>query len=164
MLVRPARPNEAGALTRLALRSKASWGYDGSFMSACVQELTVRPSDLSLRPTFVAEARGRSAGFYQLLVEGVLAEVTLLFVEPEAQGSGVGRLLWRHLEAEAVSLGARRIAVVSDPNAAGFYLRMGTRRAGCRPSASLCGRMLPRFVKDLPGRLMPGSGHSTLEA
>jgi hypothetical protein len=40
--IRKARPDEAGELTELALRSKAHWGYDEAFMASCREELTVR--------------------------------------------------------------------------------------------------------------------------
>lgn len=46
MLIRDARPDEAGELTELALRSKAHWGYDEAFMASCREELTVRPSEV----------------------------------------------------------------------------------------------------------------------
>jgi len=40
--IRPARREECGLLTELALRSKAVWGYDAAFMEACREELTIR--------------------------------------------------------------------------------------------------------------------------
>ena len=39
--VRPARPDEAEALTALVLRSKAHWGYDEAFTAACRDEHAV---------------------------------------------------------------------------------------------------------------------------
>ena len=33
--LRPAEPDEAAALTDLALAAKASWGYDADFMARC---------------------------------------------------------------------------------------------------------------------------------
>ena len=41
LALRPARPEEAPALTELCLRSKAVWGYDAAFMQACRRELTM---------------------------------------------------------------------------------------------------------------------------
>jgi predicted GNAT family N-acyltransferase len=39
--IRDARADEAEALTRLALASKAHWGYSEAFMARCVAELTL---------------------------------------------------------------------------------------------------------------------------
>ena len=38
--LRAARPEEAAAISALALRSKAHWGYDEAFLAACRAELT----------------------------------------------------------------------------------------------------------------------------
>src|SRR5260370_38672074 len=39
--IRPARPEEAAALTALCIRSKAHWGYDAQFMRQAETALTV---------------------------------------------------------------------------------------------------------------------------
>jgi hypothetical protein len=39
--IRPARPDEAGAISALALRSKGHWGYDAAFLAACRENLTI---------------------------------------------------------------------------------------------------------------------------
>ena len=52
--VRAARAAEAGDLTELALRAKASWGYDAAFMAACRDELTMTPSQYVQRNCYLA--------------------------------------------------------------------------------------------------------------
>ena len=42
MDIRPARPEEAGAISALALRSKGHWGYDPAFLEACREDLGTR--------------------------------------------------------------------------------------------------------------------------
>ena len=146
--IRRAEPSDAAALTALALRSKAFWGYDAAFMAACRAELTVAAADVRAHPTFVLEAAGRTLGFYQLRRDGTAAEVRLFFVAPEAVRGGIGRRLWTHLEETARALGALRLEVDSDPHAGGFYCAMGMRRAGQVHSGSIAGRTLPHLVKD----------------
>jgi hypothetical protein len=46
-------------------------------------------------------------------------------------------------------MGARRVFIEADPDAAPFYRRMGARDAGLAPSGSIAGRMLPRLVFEL---------------
>ena len=75
--------------------------------------------------------------------------MALLFVAPEAMRTGVGGALWRHMCDEAERRGAATISIDSDPNAVGFYRRMGARPAGHAPPAASTGRSLPRLVFSL---------------
>ncbi|CAH8245865.1 hypothetical protein WJ0W_003100 [Paenibacillus melissococcoides] len=50
MLIRKAKPDEAGYLSGLAFRSKAYWGYSHDFMEACRDSLTVSPERIA-RPS-----------------------------------------------------------------------------------------------------------------
>jgi ribosomal protein S18 acetylase RimI-like enzyme len=145
--IRRARPTDAAILTGLALASKAAWGYDASFMEACRCELTITPQSILRQPTHVLERSGEALGFYQLRIEDALAEVAQFFIAPATLRRGLGRRLWRHLEATARAAGATRLEVDSDPHAEAFYLAMGMRRVGASPSGSIAGSMLPRLSK-----------------
>lgn len=150
--IRPAYEDEAGALSALAVRSKAHWGYDAAFMAACRAELAVDRAVIADGRVFVAERDGDVAGFYRIdpLDDGDV-DVGLFFVEPDAIGTGVGRALWIHLEAAARRLGAPRITIAADPDAAGFYEAMGARRTGEVASGSITGRLLPALELSLTG-------------
>ncbi|MCZ6524020.1 MAG: GNAT family N-acetyltransferase [Alphaproteobacteria bacterium] len=141
-MIRPARPGEAEALTDLALRSKAYWGYDAAFMAACRAELTVTPAQAASGLVQVYEEGGRAFGFYLLEVRNGSADVAMLFVEPAAIGRGIGRALWQHLVAEARRLELAKVTIESDPNAEAFYRAMGATTVGTAPSASIPGRRL----------------------
>jgi N-acetylglutamate synthase-like GNAT family acetyltransferase len=141
--IRPARADEAETLTDLSLRSKAFWGYDAAFLARCRAVMTVKARNIESQPHYVAEFDGRIAGFYGLEPETEVAGLDYLFVEIDLVGRGVGRALWRHAVDTARGLGHRALIVVSDPNAEGFYLRMGCRRIGTRPSELEAGRQLP---------------------
>ena len=45
-------------------------------------------------------------------------------------GQGVGRALFIHALARSRALGFKNLEIESDPNAEGFYKRMGARRVG----------------------------------
>ncbi|MFI6904425.1 GNAT family N-acetyltransferase [Nonomuraea sp. NPDC050394] len=126
--LRAARPDEAGPLSALAMRSKASWGYDEAFLDACREELRLR--DVVGRRTVVAERDGGVVGFATLDGDQPHGELGMLFVEPEAIGQGVGGLLYRRVLEEAGRIGFTRLSIASDPHAEGFYLAMGARRHG----------------------------------
>ena len=133
--IRSARPGEAGALTDIALRAKAHWGYDDEFMARARPELVVEEDDL--QRTLVAERDGAPAGFATL--DARERELVALFVAPEAMGAGVGKAL---LAAAREAAGGRELLIESDPNAEAFYLAQGARRVGERVSTST-GRRLP---------------------
>lgn len=154
MIIRPARVDEAAALTELAMRSKAHWGYDDEFMAACRDELTIRPEHIPR--VDVAEVDGQVIGMVRLEPEtpgpsGRLSgELEDLFVEPDAIGTGVGRALFRHVVRRAAAQGMARLCFDADPNAEPFYASMGAVRVGESPSGSIPGRMLPRLELAIP--------------
>ena len=148
--LRAARPEEAGALSRIAFASKAHWGYDADFMAACRDELTVSEAHIGERNILVAECDGVLLGFGGLCArEDGEPEIWHLFVAPEAMGHGVGRLLTEALIDHARASGAPRLWVESDPNAESFYQACGFHRVGETPSGSIAGRSLPLLVMEL---------------
>lgn len=143
MKVRKGRPEEAAALTGLALRSKGHWDYDEEFLAACREELTVRPADVGPRRTGVAEENGRILGFTTLDGDPPEGALGMMFVEPDAIGRGVGTMLFEHTVAQARRLGFAALTIDADPNAEPFYVAMGAVRIGTTPSGSIPGRELP---------------------
>ncbi|WP_406198688.1 GNAT family N-acetyltransferase [Kitasatospora sp. NBC_01560] len=149
MRIRPARPDEAEPLSSLALRSKGHWGYDEAFLAACREELTLDAAGIERGRTAVAEDGDRVLGFVTLVGVPPQGELGMLFVEPDAIGRGVGRLLVEDLRGRAAALGFRRLTIDADPNAEPFYLAMGAKRIGSAPSESIPGRELPLLALDI---------------
>jgi GrpB-like predicted nucleotidyltransferase (UPF0157 family)/GNAT superfamily N-acetyltransferase len=149
--VRRADPGECAALSELALRSKAHWGYDASFLAACRAELTVDPALVDRLRVTVAEESGTIAGFYALAGAPPVGELSFLFVEPARIGAGIGRMLWSDCVAMAARVGLSAIRIESDPNASGFYVAMGATRVGDVPSESIPDRSLPLLTFDMAG-------------
>ena len=144
MTLRAARPGEAEALSELTMRSKAYWGYDEAFLAACREDLRLRRDDVVDRRTVVAERDGRVLGVATLEGDPPDGELGLLFVEPDAIGGGVGRMLYRHVLDEAGRLGFTQVTLESDPNAEAFYLAMGAERTDAAGAG--VGRDLPVLV------------------
>ena len=154
ILIRPARMDECDALSHLAHRSKAHWGYDADFMARCREELTVTPSEAGAGDVFVAELHQRPAGVVSLEHGDSAGNVGLglLFVDPGAMRRGIGRRLFSHAAEQARRRGGHWLVIQADPNAAAFYLAMGAVAAGELPSQSIPGRKLPLFVFSLGER------------
>lgn len=146
--LRRAGPGDAEALSSLAFRSKASWGYDIEFMKRCRDELTYTEEHIEA-PRFrfqVCEIDDVPVGFYALEIRSETeAELEGLFVKPDHLRKGIGNLLIEHLRSEAGLLGIRSITIQGDPNAEEFYQSIGAEPAGYRESASIPGRFLPVF-------------------
>ncbi len=152
MIMRRAAPHEAGALTELAMRAKASWGYDADFLERCRAELTVYEAQISERPTYVAVAGDQILGFVSLarLEDDPGAyDIAFFFVDPDYIGQGIGRALWERTVHVATREGVKRIVIESDPLAEGFYLHMGAIRVGERSSPVDPARRLPVLSYDL---------------
>lgn len=145
--IRPARADEAASLSALALRSKAHWGYDAAFMTACAEELSITPEELVAHHARALEQDGALLGFYTLEPCDAPGAIELghLFVEPAWIGRGCGGALLRHAARHARALGHRTLVIQGDPHAAGFYEALGGRRVGARASESIPGRTLPVF-------------------
>ena len=148
LLIRAPEIDELPALSELCLRSKAVWGYDAAFIEACRAELSFAPSDLVSSRIAVA-AQESVLGVAQVRMVGRDADLQKLFVEPAALRGGVGKALFDWAIDAAREMGASRMIIEADPDAAPFYRRLGARDVGLAPSGSIAGRMLPKLALDL---------------
>jgi GNAT superfamily N-acetyltransferase len=150
MHIRQARVEEAEALTALMRRSKAHWGYDSAFMEAALPYLLVTAEAVESGLVWVLIDEDALAGFSYLRPTKTPGEILLsdLFIDPAHLGKGYGRVLWDHAISTAREMGFEAMVFDSDPNATGFYLRMGAVQIGETESTVQTGRMLPlmRYV------------------
>ena len=153
MRVRPARAEEALALTQLCIRSKAHWGYDPEFMRQAAKALTVTSAMIDKSRVLVAEHRD-SGLLGVVAIEPMQPEgrfdLALLFVEPSAFGKGVGRTLFDAMVRPAGNQGGRSLSILADPFAAPFYQRMGAIKLGEAPSDAIAGRFVPLLEYEIP--------------
>jgi len=149
MIIREAKPGEADDLTRLAVRSKRAWGYDDDFMKRVMPDMIVHPHYLIAEHGMVAEEAGRPVGYVIVSVEDDRAFLRDLFVEPDRFRQGIGTVLFEEAVRFARERGAKSINLSGDPNAIGFYVRMGMRQVGSEPSIVGNGRVLPLMAMDI---------------
>jgi len=115
-------------------------------MANCVAVLTVSADKLSDGSYIVAvDGDDCLLGVTRIerLDEDGTFELDKLFIDPNAMGLGVGRALFDRSMEMAQAADAKRIEILSDPDAAPFYERMGAKRIGEAPSDAIPGRMLP---------------------
>lgn len=124
-----ARPEDADALTEIAFAAKRHWGYPERWIQSWRDVLTVTPALVAANPTFSAIEDHRVVGFSSLTAEP-RPDLTHLWVLPSAMGRGVGRALFERAVRHGRVLGFSEIQIEADPNAEGFYRRMGAKRVG----------------------------------
>jgi GNAT superfamily N-acetyltransferase len=141
--IRPADPKEEERLREIAAASKQYWGYDRDQVRQWAATLGYSGKDVQ-----VAEVGGEPVAYAVLSGSGETAILDELWVEPEWIGKGVGSRLFRFVADRAAERGASRLEWESDPNAVGFYERLGGRYL--RDSEpSQWGRILPVMGIDL---------------
>jgi GNAT superfamily N-acetyltransferase len=155
VMLRRARPDEARLLSELALAAKGFWGYDEEFLDACRDELTFDPADVAPRRIVVAEVEGAVVAFYSIDGEPPVGELANMWITPGRIGAGLGRVLWQDAMAAAAAAGFERLDIGAEPNAEGFYRRMGAERVGSMPSGSIPGRVLPLMQVTIRGGSAP---------
>ena len=129
-----AKPEEAEALTQIALAAKRHWGYPERWMELWKPQLTFSPEYFEENESWVAEIDDAPIAFYTLLEKDGSAWLENLWVLPEWIGKGVGKRLFDHAVELARQRGYQLLQLEADPNAAGFYEKMGMHKIGERRS------------------------------
>lgn len=146
--IRAAGQADCDELRAVTVASKAFWGYPDELMREWADGLHISQELLQATETVVAEVEGRTVGWAQLVppVDGV-AVLDHLWVVPGSMRAGIGSRLFRWAAARAREQGATAMEWESDPNAVGFYRRMGGDTV--RMQRSEWGRDLPVMAVDL---------------
>jgi GNAT superfamily N-acetyltransferase len=147
--IRIALPEDAAKLTRIAHDAKRHWGYPEHWITHWKDDLTISPDFVAANQVFVAEDDGQIAGFYALIIRQDKAELDHMWVAPAYIGSGVGKELFIHAMQNAAGNNLHEVTISSDPNAEGFYRKMGAHRVG-ETLSEVDGqsRSLPRLTID----------------
>ena len=146
--IRPARPDEGERLREIAIAAKGHWGYDPAVVRRWAAEGDFSAAGLRAKEFFVAEADGRAVAWSALIPRGEIVWLDDMWVEPEWIGKGVGSRLFRHAVERATELGASTMEWEAEPNAVGFYERVGGRYVRDSEPGEW-GRVLPVMGIDL---------------
>jgi GNAT superfamily N-acetyltransferase len=125
-----ATPDQAETLTQIAFAAKRHWGYPDTWVQLWSPSLTITPDFIEQHETFVAWVDAEPAGFCAISREGENASVEHLWIKPDYIGKGVGSSLFHHMLSRCKELGVQILKIESDPNAQGFYERMGAKKVG----------------------------------
>ena len=129
-----ARPEQAETLTQIAQAAKAHWGYPERWMELWKPQLTFSSDYFEENESWVAEMDQGPIGFYTLLEREGNAWLENLWVSPDIIGQGVGKRLFLHALELSRQRGFVTLRLEADPNARGFYEKMGMKKIGERES------------------------------
>ena len=124
--IRRATPSDSERATELARAAKAHWKYPADWLASWHADLAITAEMIDRHPTFVASLGDRVVGVCQLQEADERVMLEHVWVDPEVHGRGVGRALVEHARNFAPGV----MMVVADPNALGFYIKLGARRVG----------------------------------
>jgi GNAT superfamily N-acetyltransferase len=153
--IRRAKPDEAVVLTEIAHAAKRHWSYPENWIEHWKADLTITPDFIRNNEMYVAISSEEIVGccaiaFGDWPTGDSPAELEHMWIRPEHMGTGVGRALFVHARERAADLKVPVLEISADPNAEGFYQRMGARRIG-EIQSEIEGqpRVLPRLSVDL---------------
>lgn len=130
MIIRRATPDQAELLTQIAFAAKSHWGYPDAWIQLWSPSLTIRPEFIEKYETYVAWDDEQPAGFCAISHEAEKANIEHLWISPQYIGKGIGSMLFKFILSRCKELGAITLRIESDPNAQGFYERMGAEKVG----------------------------------
>ena len=141
--IQRASPHQADRLTSIAFAAKAYWGYPQRWMELWRPQLTLTAEYIEENESWIAFAGEIPIGFYTVQEKNGNAWIENLWVLPDFIGKGIGQLLFSHAVELSRQRGYKILQLEADPNAAGFYEKMGMKKIGERISA----------IESLPRRL-----------
>jgi ribosomal protein S18 acetylase RimI-like enzyme len=127
-------PEQADRFTHIALAAKAHWGYPKHWLEIWRPQLTFSPEYFRENESWAAMLDEAPVGFYTLGAKNENAWLENLWVLPEHIGKGLGKSLFLHAVELSRRRGYRVIQLEADPNAVGFYEKMGMHKVRERHS------------------------------
>lgn len=141
-------PAHLDDLNAMILRSKAYWGYGEAMMDKMETVLRLDPQAAEQGRAVAAWSETEPLGVAQMSAptEGQSPrrmDLDLLFIAPNAIGTGLGGQLYHWSLEQARASDAEIMGILSDPHARGFYTAMGATFIEDRPSKLIENRALP---------------------
>ena len=112
-------------LRQIALAAKAHWGYPRDRVVEWASKGDFSPETLGRLEIWVAEEEREICGWASLVPGDEVAWLEDLWVDPRWMRQGAGSALFGAVADEARRRGAARLEWEAEPNAIGFYRRMG---------------------------------------
>ncbi len=154
--IRAAEIHEAPYLSEISLQSKKYWQYPDEYYQIWADELHVSPEYIADNVVFVCEGEDAVVGYYSVVevvedrqISGIDFTqgfwLDHMFILPQFIGCGIGKEMFIHLYRWCLTNGVNRLNILADPNARGFYEKMGCSYQREYP-ATIPGRTTPLLI------------------
>ncbi|WP_264525567.1 GNAT family N-acetyltransferase [Flavobacterium sp. N502536] len=143
MTIEKANTTDSEILTQITKKSKAYWGYSAEQIQKWEVNLTISPDYIREHDVFKLVKNEVIVGYYSYLFkEDKTVKMDNLFILPEYIGKGFGKYLFLDFLNRMKEAGVRIIQLDSEPNAEGFYSKMGFVKIGAFET-SIKNRFMP---------------------
>ncbi len=141
--IKKIRPNNE-ILNNIMMRSLAVWGYSPKQIEGAVEALEITEEFLGKSICYVAELNDLIKGFFCIEPNqiGELSEAKF-YIEPDSMRLGLGTILWNKVIYELKNEEVKYFKFLIDPNAQGFYEKLGAVKVAEQPSDIIEGYMIP---------------------
>lgn len=159
IVIREALVSDSEILTQISFASKRHWNYPEHYFDSWKDELTITPAYIENNRVYVAEANGQIVGYFSLVEiksDFWIGKVFVskgfwlehIFILPEYIGKNIGTKLVDVLKVKCSEININKVKIFSDPNAKGFYNKLGACYLGESPS-SIEGRTVSLYELDI---------------
>jgi len=128
VLIRRALPGESDLLTEITIAAKRHWNYPEKWMQLWLPALTISPEYILENEVWLAVVSDALVAYYALKQDGKDLWLDNLWILPEHIGEGLGRQLFQHALERSRARKIFTLKIEADPNAQGFYERMGAHK------------------------------------
>ena len=142
-------PEDDQLLKETAIISKKTWGYSDDLIEIWKPDLEVT-GDYILKNKVVKVFDGdKFVGFFGLkFIENNQVELDHLWFRPGSINKGYGRLVFQHIVSYLKLNGYKKLELIAEPNAKGFYDKMGGKITG-QFQSKVSGRFLDVYEYEL---------------
>jgi len=135
METRSARESDLGTIEAVVRAAAMVWDEDRPFLEAHPDAIEVPVELVKRGQVRVAVQSEAVVGFSSYVISDATTwEVEDLFVRPDLMRQGIGRRLVDDMVASAVRAGCNRLEVTANPQALGFYEKLGFVAVGVVPT------------------------------
>ncbi len=137
-----ALPEDATFLSEVAVASKKVWGYPDDLMQLWKTDLEVTPEYIADNEVIKVFDRETFIGFYAIKMENdKTAELDHFWIIPDHIRQNYGRKIFDQIATSLSVSGVSKMTLIAEPNAKGFYEKMG-------------GKVLGQFESKVKGRFL----------
>ena len=128
MMIIPAQPAYAEALTRITIAAKQHWNYPEHWIQKWIPLMTITPEYIAENEVWLEAMDGEPVAYYSLIQAGNELWLDNLWVLPEHIGNGLGKELFLHALERSRLRQVSVLKIEADPNAQSFYEHMGAKK------------------------------------